>query len=128
MEGRFPLSTSRRPPPAPIKPQPARQTHSFSPDAGLPLDFQWLRTPHPERLFSLTARPGWLRLYARESIGSWVEQALVARRQEHFVYRAETELDFHPLAFQQTAGLTAYYNRTKFHCLAVGWDETGGDR
>ena len=108
------------------KPGRARQTYSFSPEAGLPIDFQWLRTPHPERIFSLSARPGWLRLYARESLGSWFEQALVARRQEHFVYRAETELDFHPHAFQQAAGLTAYYNRTKLHCLAVGWDETAG--
>jgi xylan 1,4-beta-xylosidase len=105
---------------APIQPQPARQTYAFSPDAGLPLDFQWLRTPHPERIISLATRPGWLRLYARESIGSWFEQALVARRQQHFVYRAETELDFHPYAFQHAAGLTAYYNRTNFHCLAVG--------
>ena len=92
----------------------------------MPLDFQWLRSPTPERIFSLSARPGWLRLYARESIGSWFEQALVARRQEHFVYRAETELDFRPRVFQHAAGLTAYYNRTKFHCLAVGWDEELG--
>ena len=111
---------------APPEPQPLRRSYSFLPDAGLPIDFQWLRTPHPERILSLAARPGWLRLYARELIGSWFEQALVARRQEHFAYRAETELDFHPRAFQQTAGLTAYYNRTKFHCLAVGWDEKAG--
>ena len=74
---------------------------------------------------SLSARPGWLRLHARKSIGSWFEQALVARRQQHFVYRAETELDFRP-ALQHVAGLAAYYNRTKFHCLAIGWDETVG--
>jgi xylan 1,4-beta-xylosidase len=108
------------------KPGRARQTYSFSPEAGLPIDFQWLRTPHPERIFSLSARPGWLRLYARESLGSWFEQALIARRQEHFVYRAETDLDFHPHAFQQGAGLIAYYNRTKLHGLVVGWDETAG--
>ena len=134
--GRLALSRPRRPGPRGRRPRPvrrprasqrrARETYSFSPEAGLPIDFQWLRTPHPERIFSLSARPGWLRLYARESLGSWFEQALVARRQEHFVYRAETELDFHPHAFQQGAGLTAYYNRTKLHCLAVGWDETAG--
>ena len=28
--------------------------------------------------------------------------------------------------FQQAAGLTAYYNRYKFHCLAMRWDETLG--
>ena len=100
-------------------------SYAFSPE-GLPLDFQWLRTPHPERIFSLSARPGWLRLVARELIGSWFEQALVARRQEHFGYRAETEVDFEPWTFQQAAGLTAYYNRHKFHCLAVTWDETLG--
>ncbi len=92
----------------------------------MPLDFQWLRTPHPERIWSLTARPGWLRLTARESIGSWFEQALVARRQEHFGYRAETEVEFAPWNFQQAAGLTAYYNRTQFYALAVGWDEVFG--
>ena len=106
-------------------PQGARERYEFSPD-GLPLDFQWLRTPYPERIFSLSARPGWLRLIGRESIGSWFEQALVARRQAHFVYRAETELDFRPTAFQQAAGLVAYYNRFKFHALAVGWDEHVG--
>jgi len=107
-----------------VEPKPSTR-HAFSAD-GLPLDFQWLRTPHPERIFSTTARPGWLRLTARESIGSWFEQALVARRQEHFTYRAETELEFAPESFQQAAGLTAYYNRYKFHCLAVTWDETLG--
>ena len=110
---------------AEMESKPARLSYAFSAD-GLPLDFQWLRTPHPERIFSLSARPGWLRLFARESIGSWFEQALVARRQEHFVYRAETEVEFEPWTFQQTAGLTAYYNRHKFHCLAVTWDETLG--
>jgi xylan 1,4-beta-xylosidase len=106
-------------------PKPRVQRTAFAPGA-LPLDFQWLRTPHPERIFSLAARPGWLRLIARESIGSWFEQALVARRQEHFVFRAETEVDFRPWSFQQAAGLTAYYNRYKFHFLAVTWHEALG--
>jgi len=51
---------------------------------------------------------------------------LVARRQEHFVYRADTELEFEPWNFQQAAGLTAYYNRWKFHALAVTCDEAKG--
>src|SRR5262245_20322289 len=69
----------------------------------LPAEFQWLRTPVPERIFSLTGRA--LRLFGRESIGSWFEQALVARRQEHFSYRAETSLTFQPADYQQAAGL-----------------------
>ncbi|MEY9197071.1 beta-xylosidase [Sinorhizobium fredii] len=89
-------------------------------------EFQWLRTPLPERIFSLERREGHLRLFGRESIGSWFEQALVARRQEHHSFRAETVVDFAPHTYQQVAGLTHYYNRHKFHALGVTWHETLG--
>ena len=84
---------------------------------GLPKDFQWLRTPEPERIFE--AKDGKLRLFGRESIGSWFEQALVARRQTHFSYDAEVTLDFSPTDERQFAGLTGYYNRYNFHYLTV---------
>lgn len=83
----------------------------------LPIDFQWLRTPEPERLFELTGDV--LRLFGRESIGSWFEQSLVARRQTSHSYRAETQVNFDPATYQQAAGLTTYYNRHKFHALLV---------
>jgi xylan 1,4-beta-xylosidase len=92
----------------------------------LPIDFQWLRVPDASRLFSLDARPGFLRLFGRESIGSLFESALVARRQQHFNYVAETKLDFAPTSFQQMAGLTAFYNGHKFHYLHVTHDEDTG--
>ena len=79
----------------------------------LPDEFQWLRTPHPERLFR--AEDGALVLTGRESIGSWFEQSLVARRQEDAGYDAGTTLDFAPVTYQQAAGLVTYYNRHKFH-------------
>jgi len=90
------------------------------------MDFQWLRTPFPERLFSLSERPGWLRLYGRESIGSWYEQSLIARRQQHHRYEACSSVEFNPRAFNQSAGLVAYYNRHKFHYLQVSHDEQLG--
>ena len=91
----------------------------------LPASFQWLRTPYPEQLFSLTERPGHLRLHGRETIGSHFTQALVARRQQAFRYHAETVLDFDPRHFQQAAGLVCYYNATKFHYLHVTTDDDG---
>ena len=63
-------------------------------------------------------------LTGRESLGSWFEQALVARRQEDFSYEAETELTFTPASYQQAAGLTTYYNRHKVHALVLT-DEPG---
>lgn len=103
----------------PIEPQ--RITRDFS-DSSLPEEFQWLRTPCPERLFTLTGNA--LRLIGRESVGSWFEQALVARRQEHLNYRVETSIsDFAPTTYQHAAGLTTYYNRHKFHFAAITWKE-----
>ncbi|NYT42751.1 glycoside hydrolase family 43 protein [Sphingomonas sp. R-74633] len=95
-------------------------------DPALPIDFQWLRTPEPEAIFSLTARRGHLRLYGRETIGSLFTQALVARRQQAFCYSASCALDFDPRHFQQVAGLVSYYNAAKFHYLHVSHDEETG--
>jgi xylan 1,4-beta-xylosidase len=92
----------------------------------LPLDFQWLRSPWPEELFSLTARPGFLRLFGRESIGSLFRQALVARRQQAHCYTATTRMDARPRHFQQMAGLVCYYNSVKLHYLHVTANETIG--
>lgn len=84
-------------------------------------DFQWLRTPLPSRIFSLSDTPGALTLYGREAPGSWFEQALVARRQTHFSYDASTVLSpgYYPDDVRQFAGLTAYYCRFNFFYLAV---------
>lgn len=105
--------------------KPARLVTTFE-GPTLPDDFQWLRTPEPERIFSLKERPGHLRLFGRESIGSWFEQALVARRQEHHSFRAETVVAFEPETYQQVAGLTHYYNRHKFHAIVVTLHEKLG--
>jgi xylan 1,4-beta-xylosidase len=92
----------------------------------LPIDFQWLRSPYPGELFSLSVRPGFLRLFGRETIGSQFRQSLVARRQQAHCYSASTALEFEPRHYQQAAGLVCYYNSTKFHYLHVSHDEQNG--
>ncbi|MBX2823127.1 MAG: glycoside hydrolase family 43 protein [Gammaproteobacteria bacterium] len=99
--------------------EPLRRHYTFTGDT-LPVDFQWLRTPFPERIFRVGE--GALTLIGRESVGSWFEQSLVARRQEHFAYHALTTVEFAPQNYQQAAGLVTYYNRTKFHALLVTFE------
>ncbi|MDG2534771.1 glycoside hydrolase family 43 protein [Sphingomonas sp. HITSZ_GF] len=111
--------------PGPEGRAPADTKDDFDTPA-LPIDFQWLRTPEPETIFSLTARPGHLRLHGRETIGSLFTQALIARRQQAFCYSASCALDYAPQHFQQAAGLVAYYNASKFHYLHVSRDEENG--
>lgn len=86
----------------------------------LPPEFQWLRTPEPDRIFQMTGRS--LRLIGRESIGSWFEQAMLARRQEHHAYSAATVVEAAPPNWQRAAGLTTYYSRHKFHAALVTHD------
>ncbi|HVU32994.1 MAG TPA: glycoside hydrolase family 43 protein [Opitutaceae bacterium] len=115
-------------------PAPDLPTHPFAvPPARedfdsptLPIDFQWLRSPWPDELFSLTTRPGFLRLFGRESIGSAFRQALVARRQQAHCYSATTVMEFEPEHYQQMAGLVCYYNAQKFHYLYVSHDPALG--
>jgi len=109
--------------PHPFAAAPAREGFD---GPGLPIDFQWLRSPWPDELFSLTARQGYLRLYGRESIGSLFRQALVARRQQAHCYSATTVMEFEPAHFQQMAGLVCYYNSAKFHYLYVSHDDEAG--
>ncbi|MET0555088.1 MAG: glycoside hydrolase family 43 protein [Vicinamibacteria bacterium] len=113
-------------PALPAHPFPASAARSDFDDGTLPIDFQWLRTPHAAELFSLTARPGHLRLYGRETIGSLFRQALVARRQQAHCFSASTLVDFEPAHYQQIAGLVCYYGGTKLHYLHVSHDESVG--
>ncbi len=110
----------------PLHPFPALPVREDFDATQLPLHWQWLRSPWPEELFALNARPGHLRLFGRESMGSFFKQALVARRQQSHCYSAQTRMDFEPAHFQQQAGLVCYYNSSKFHYLYVSHDETFG--
>lgn len=113
-------------PPAPDLPDAswAAETWNGTFDcASLPTEFQWLRSPVPDHLFSLSERPGFLRLHGRETLGSHFEQALVARRLEHMEFTATTCLEFAPASFQQAAGLVVYYNSTKYYYLCISSED-----
>jgi xylan 1,4-beta-xylosidase len=91
----------------------------------LNIHFQSLRIPISERWLSLSARPGYLRLYGRESLSSLHYQSLLARRVQAFHIQAATALDFCPQNFQQMAGLVCYYNTYHWFYLHVLGDEEG---
>lgn len=67
-------------------------------------ELQTLRIPFDDTLGSLTTRPGYLRLYGNDSLNSTFTQSTVARRWQHFTFRAETRMQFSPVHFQQSAG------------------------
>jgi len=112
-------------PDLPAHPWPKAPARTTFDTEKLPVDFQWLRYPWDEALYSLKSRPGYLRLFGAESFGSWFRQSLVARRQQAFCYTATTKVEFEPDTFQQAAGLVCYYSTHKLHYLNISCNDAG---
>lgn len=102
-----------------------RELNHFD-EPALEKHFNTLRIPFDEQLGSLTDRPGYLRLYGRDSQFSLFYSALVARRWQSFNFLAETKMAFEPHSFQQQAGLICYYNTRNWASAYVTWDEALG--
>jgi xylan 1,4-beta-xylosidase len=84
------------------------------------LDFCWnfLRTPR-EPFWSLTDRPGYLRLRLRpQMLAAWENPSFVGRRQQHMHFAARTVLEFMPRGENEVAGLALLQN-SDFHFRCV---------
>ncbi len=89
------------------------------------LHLQTLRVPLAERA-SLSERPGYLRLYGKESFTSCHQQSLLAHRQQSFYVEVTTKVDFKPKSFQTMAGLVYYYDSLSYYYLYITEDEVAG--
>ncbi len=92
----------------------------------LHLDYQSLRIPMDEHYISLTARPGWLRMYGRSGLASRFSQTLIARRMTEYHLQAQACLDFEPEVFKQMAGLILMYDTENYLYLHISHDEDVG--
>ena len=103
------------------------QDVTFRADSLLPDTFKTLRMPlRPQVDYSLTERPGWLRLYGGQSLSSLHRQSLFARRWQAFDFDAETEMEFAPHNFQQSAGLVLFYDTQHWMYAFMTADEESG--
>jgi xylan 1,4-beta-xylosidase len=110
-------------PDLPAHPWPEASIREDFDSTQLPLDFQTMRVPLGPDSLSLEERPGFLRLKGRESIGSRHIQALIARRQQAFRYRAATCLEFDPGHFKHSAGLICLYDQENLYYLKIGFED-----
>lgn len=94
-------------------------------NTGLNSNFQSLRIPVTEDWASLKTKAGFLTLYGRESLSSFHQQSLLARRVQSLKFEAATCIDFSPENFQQMAGLVCYYNTAHFHYLHITANNSG---
>lgn len=114
--------------PAALAPHPWPELSERDDFDALKLSEQWstLRVFTDPSWLSLTERPGWLRLHARECPSSLHEQSLITKRIQSFHVIAETRIDFSPARYSQFAGLVAWYDTKMFFYLRVSHDERLG--
>lgn len=92
------------------------------------LAYQWnfLRTPR-EQLYSLSARPGFLRLYLRpQKLSELANPSFIGRRQQHINFAARTVMEFTPRSEQECAGVVLLQNNN-FHFRLVISQNAGGN-
>lgn len=111
--------------PAPVRKQSYAQKDGFdSPRLGLA--WNYLHNPIAAN-YSLTARPGYLRLLgAAATLANPDDLTFIGRRQQHFDFEASTELEFDPSAAGQEAGLTLFKDGGHHYKLSV--QASGGRR
>jgi alpha-N-arabinofuranosidase len=108
--------------PAPFPPPPVRDDFDGK---TLALTWNFVRNPNPGD-WSLTARAGHLRLSgSKVSLDELGSPALVARRQEHFGFRARLRLDFEPRAKNEEAGLAVRQSENFYAAVAVTLGASG---
>lgn len=80
----------------------------------LALHWMTLRAPGTGR-FSLTQRPGWLRLYLHpETLDGTGSPAFLCRRQQHMHFSACTCMEFKPLHAHESAGIAVLISRKAY--------------
>lgn len=76
--------------------------------------WQFVRNPDNEG-WSLSERPGHLRIYTgNSSMGHIETRNIIVRREKNFVYTATTKLEFSPSCPEEEAGLVCMFGR---HCM-----------
>jgi len=94
--------------------------------AELGMQYQTLRIPLGPDMMSLSARPGHLRLFGRESLTSRFAQSHVARRWQSLSFDAAASVAFSPKSPQQMAGIACYYNTQNWTAFYVTFCEGKG--
>jgi alpha-N-arabinofuranosidase len=85
----------------------------------LGLQWNFLRTPQ-ETFYSLTERPGWLRLHLRpDRLSEQASPSFIGRRQQHIHFAAQTALEFTSRSAQECAGLALVQSNDFHYCLVV---------
>ena len=106
-------------PTLPLRPWPQEEARDDFDGPEPRLCWNYLRNPRRDR-YSLTERPGWLRLRGTElTLDDAASPTFMGRRQQHHTMRASVLLDFDPRQNGDESGLTALMSPDHHYDIAV---------
>lgn len=119
INGGHPVTLEMEAPLLPQQPWPALPARDDFDSIQPSLCWNFRRNPDPDT-WSLTERPGWLRLKAnRETLNGTGAKAFLGRRQQHFNCQVRTLISFEPSSPNQEAGLTILMNDEHHYEIAL---------
>ena len=84
--------------------------------------WNFLRTPR-EDFYSLTDRPGFLRLHLRpHQLSEQSNPSFVGRRQQHIDFTAQTEFEFTPQSNNESAGIVLLQNKDFYYQFVITYE------
>ena len=127
-DGWFVINHGRGPSTVNIAPRlPETRTAKWERDdfdgESLNLNWEFVRTP-ARGSYSLTERPGWMRIWTRDG-QLWEIRAknTLLRREQELCYTAVTKLEFDPVRNGEQAGLTCYYSTATYARFSLCYEE-----
>ncbi|MBE5966642.1 MAG: glycoside hydrolase family 43 protein [Lachnospiraceae bacterium] len=97
----------------------------FSKLTKLPAELMSLRRTIGEDWCSLTANPGYLRMYGQESPSSRFHQSLLGARVRDYEFECKTSLTFDPDNYHHMAGLMLRYDENTYFYLFITRHDNG---
>lgn len=100
-------------------PWPQESTYDEFDTPKLSLHWNFLRTPRDD-LYSLTERPGYLRLKLRpQRLSEQTNPSFVGRRQQHIHFRSQCSIEFTPQNEYEDAGLVLIQNNDFYFLFSI---------
>jgi xylan 1,4-beta-xylosidase len=114
-------STAQAVPKLLMYPFPVKSRWDFD-EEKLDLEWEFVRNPDTGS-FSVTERPGWLRIYTRDGqLNERRAKNTLLHREQELTYQAETKLSFMPSKDGEQAGLTCYYSTATYVRFSLCWE------
>lgn len=112
------IALEQQRPPLPADPAPVAGPRDDFEDTKLRPEWEFVRRPLDAVVLHRT-RPGWLTLIAEDADLSGRFPCFVGRRQQHYAFSAQTQMEYSPASNEEESGIAVRMNDSHFFALGL---------